>query len=173
MIKYYFIIPGLLGLIIFTSCKSEISKDLNSKSQNVAHGFELTNLNGNKKFSLSDFNGKPVVLNFWATWCSPCREEMPFLQETWTEYKDDGIVFIGINVMDDPSNASEFLSSLNIDYLNLSDKSGSVSGKYGVVALPATFFIDKKGNIHKQNYGPFLGESGEKLFIDYTEEILK
>lgn len=172
-IKYIFLIPLMFLPTVLMSCKSDITGDRIGNSANAAHGFQLSDLKGDKKFSLSDFTGKPVILNFWATWCSPCREEMPFLQKTWSEYKDDGIVFIGINVMDDPENASMFLSSLNIDYLNLTDKSGSVSGRYGVVALPATFFIDKNGNIYKQNYGPFIGESGEKQFIKYTEDILK
>lgn len=172
-IKFILLIPLLLSLFVFTSCQNQKSGDNNDRVSNAAHGFKLTDLNGDKKISLSDFEGKPVIINFWATWCSPCREEMPFLQKAWMDYKEDGLVFIGINVMDDPDNASEFLDSLNIDYLNLTDKSGSVSGKYGVVALPATFFIDKKGNIYKQNYGPFLGESGENLFTEYTEDILK
>lgn len=97
---------------------------------------------------------------------------MPFLQKTWDQYKDQGLNLIGIDVMDDGESAIEFLNSFNISYINVEDKSGRTSNKYGVIALPATFFIDKHGNISKQNYGPFLGENGEKMFITYTEDIL-
>lgn len=163
----------LISLLFFTSCKNDTHSTESNSNLNSAHIFKLMDITDEKQVSLSDYTGKPVILNFWATWCTPCRQEMPFLQMMWEKYKDDGLIFIGINVMDDPKSAIGFLSDFNIEYLNLIDKPGNVSGKYGVVALPATFFIDKNGKIYKQNYGPFLGESGEKLFVKYTEEILK
>jgi thiol-disulfide isomerase/thioredoxin len=170
--RYNLLLVIILVAPIIVSCKNEVSRS-NSESQvTAAHDFKLTDLKEEKSFSLSEFKGKPVILNFWATWCTPCREEIPFLQKSWDTYKENGLILIGINVMDDAENARDFLNSFDIDYLNLLDKSGSVSGKYRVVALPATFFIDKNGNIYKQNYGPFLGDSGEKLFIKYIEEIL-
>jgi thiol-disulfide isomerase/thioredoxin len=134
--------------------------------------FSLPKLDNSATVKLSDYKDKAVIINFWASWCAPCREEMPFLQTVWTEYKDDGLIFIGIDVLDDTSSAKEFVDSFNINYLNLSDNTGKVSNHYGVIALPATFFIDKNGNIVKQNYGPFLGDSGEKLFKKYLGEII-
>ena len=123
--------------------------------------------------SLEDFRGKGVVLNFWATWCGPCREEMPLFEETWRKYKDKDVVFLGIDVMDDKDNATKFLEAIGITYPNLYDPSGKVSGKYNVIALPATFFIDKEGKVVAKNYGSFAGKNGKKKLNLYMEEISK
>ena len=112
-----------------------------------------------------------MVLNFWATWCGPCREEMPLFEEIWKKYKDKGVIFVGVDVMDDRENASEFLEEIGITYPNLYDPSGEVSNKYKVIALPATFFIDKEGNIVAKNYGSFVGPDGKKKLKLYLEEI--
>jgi peroxiredoxin len=98
---------------------------------------------------------------------------MPFLEKSWNEYKDKGVVFIGIDVLDDEKNAKDFINTLGVSYPNLKDQSGEVASKYGVVGLPATIFIDKQGRITRKNYGPFLGEDGEKDFMDKVEEIAR
>lgn len=162
----------LIAVFFTVSCDQKAIGSAENKKLKPAFNFSLSKLNGSSSVNLSDFKDKPVILNFWSSWCAPCREEMPFLQKTWAKHKDDGLIFIGIDVLDDTSSAIEFLESFNIDYLNLSDKDGKTSSKFGVIALPATFFIDKKGNIVRQNYGPFLGDDGEKLFMKYLEEII-
>lgn len=165
---------ALLSILLFTSaCGNNDTNSPAIDNSSKPHDFSLQTLGGSKTISLKDFKGKPVIINFWASWCAPCREEMPFLQNIWTENKDKGLIFIGIDVMDDTKAAQDFLKSFNIDYLNLNDSSGKVSNAYKVVALPATFFIDKQGNIIKKNYGPFLGDTGENLFKKYLGEILK
>ncbi len=163
----------ILIAVFFTfSCDNKSTSSAENKNLKPAPDFSLTKLDGSASVSLSDFKGKPVIINFWASWCAPCKEEIPFLQKTWTEYKDKGIIFIGIDVLDDTAAANKFVETFNIDYINLSDNKAKVTNQFGVIALPATFFIDSNGNISKQNYGPFLGESGEKLFINYLEEII-
>ena len=159
-------------MVVFLACDTKNTQNITDLNSKPAHDFNLKVLGKEGKIKLSDYKGQPVILNFWASWCAPCREEMPFLQKTWDQYKDQGLNLIGINVIDDTESAIEFLNSFNINYINVEDKSGRTSNKYGVIALPATFFIDKHGNISKQNYGPFLGESGEKMFITYTKDIL-
>ncbi|NIP38401.1 MAG: redoxin domain-containing protein [Candidatus Dadabacteria bacterium] len=154
------------------ACEQKAITSAENKGLKPAHNFTLEKLDESGTVKLDDFKGKPVIINFWASWCAPCREEMPFLQKTWSKYRDKGLIFIGIDVLDDTSAAKEFLDSFNIDYLNLSDSKGKTSNQYGVIALPATFFIDKDGNITRQNYGPFLGDSGEKLFMKYLGEII-
>jgi len=162
----------LIAVFFAFSCNRDSTTSADNKDLKQAYDFSLPKLDSSDTVKLSDYKNKPIIINFWSSWCAPCREEMPFLQKTWTEHKDDGLIFIGIDVLDDTSAAKEFLDSFNIDYLNLSDSNGKVSNKFGVIALPATFFIDKNGNIVRQNYGPFLGDSGEKLFKKYLEEIL-
>ncbi len=180
MNRYFQITIILCAFFIFacehksiTSEENPQNKESQDKSElKTAYNFKLEKLDGSGTVELSDFKDKPVIVNFWASWCAPCREEMPFLQKSWEKYKDKGLVFIGIDVIDDTASAKEFLDSFNINYINLNDSKGKTSTKFGVIALPATFFINKNGKIVKQNYGPFLGESGEKLFNKYLEEIL-
>jgi cytochrome c biogenesis protein CcmG/thiol:disulfide interchange protein DsbE len=162
---------ALCSFILILSCERGETKTTSSGEMQDAKTFSLPSLNGERDINLSDFKGKPVVLNFWASWCAPCREEIPFFEYTWKEYKEKGVVFIGIDVMDEKGVAQKFIEAFDITYVNLHDPSGEVSNAYGVVALPATFFIDREGKITKKNYGPFLGEDGEKNFMKYLKEI--
>ncbi len=162
---------GLCSFILIFSGEMGEVKTVSGAEMQDAKEFSLPSLNGQGDISLSDFKGKPVMLNFWASWCSPCRREIPFLENTWKDYKDKGVIFIGVDVMDDKSLAQKFVEVFDITYTVLHDPSGEVSNAYGVVALPATFFIDKEGKIAKKNYGPFLGVDGEKTFIKYLKEI--
>jgi cytochrome c biogenesis protein CcmG/thiol:disulfide interchange protein DsbE len=177
MRKYILIIISLLSLVILSiSCEREKKEEVSAleSDRTYAKDFSLFSLDGNKKIELKDFKGsKPLVINFWASWCAPCRQEMPFFEKVWNKYKDKGVIFIGIDVLDEEKNAKEFLNLLGISYVNLKDPSGEVSSTYGVVGLPTTFFIDKEGRIVRKNYGPFLGEEGEKRFLDSLEEIIK
>ena len=113
----------------------------------TAPDFELASLDG-KKVRLSDFRGKAVVLNFWATWCSPCKVEMPWFVDLQKKYGNDGLVILGV-AMDDSEapKIAEFTSELGVNYLVLlgTDK---VSEEYGNVQyLPTTFYIDREGKI--------------------------
>jgi len=165
---------ALLAILVFiASCDQNTGASSSNTDNSAAKSFTLESLEGNEEISLEDFKGKPLVVNFWATWCGPCKEEMPFFERTWKEYKDKGIVFIGIDVMDDKENAQEFIEKLGISYTNLYDPSGKTSNSYGVVALPATFFIDKNGDIAVKHYGSFLGKDAEKAFKSYLEDIIE
>lgn len=170
-----FIFICLLATVFFllNSSKKEAQLSPIASDMPYAKDFSLHSLDGNKKVELKDFKGKPVVINFWASWCGPCREEMPFLERSWKQYRDKGVIFIGIDVLDDEKTAREFLTAFGISYANLKDQSGEVASKYGVIGLPATIFIDKEGRIVRKNYGPFLGDDGEKNFIRQVEEIAR
>lgn len=166
------LLPAVLLAAALVSCEKD-GEPISDSQLPKAANFTLNTVDGSKKMSLSDFSGKPVVLNFWATWCAPCKEEIPLFESTWKEYKDKGVVFIGVDVMDDRKNAEKYVEAEGVTYINLHDPSGDASGKYGVVALPATFFIDRDGRIVHQNYGPFVGEDGEKKFKEHLAEITK
>lgn len=173
MINRFITLLILTVFVMLIGCeKGENKAEANSKRHD-AMDFHLQKLDGKEKVHLIDFKGKPVVLNFWASWCAPCRQEMPFFEKIWNEYKNDGVIFIGIDVLDDEDNAKEFLRDYGISYLNLKDPSGEVANAYSVIGLPATFFIDREGKILKKNYGPFLGDNAERSFISYLKEISK
>ena len=171
-IIYVFTIP-LLFLLLLSSCDRDKAQSEKESELPAAKNFTLESVDGTTKVSLEDFREKPVVINFWASWCGPCKEEIPLFEKTWKKYKDKDVVFVGIDVMDDRNNAEEFLKDQGITYINLYDSSGEVSNKYGVIALPATFFLDKKGKIVVKNYGPFIGEEGRKKFKLYLKEIVE
>jgi cytochrome c biogenesis protein CcmG/thiol:disulfide interchange protein DsbE len=167
-------ISVLFVIIPLISCERGKEQGASTESNGpYAKNFSLYSLDGNKKVELKNFKGKPVVINFWASWCGPCREEMPFFEKTWDEYKDKGTIFLGINVLDEEKNAKDFVHSFGISYTNLRDSSGETANAYSVAALPATFFIDKGGKIVKRSYGGFVGKTGETNFRNYIEEIMK
>lgn len=163
--------PAIIAISILISCDQKNEQSNKDSEKRTAEIFSLETVDTGKKISLDDFKGKPVILNFWATWCGPCKEELPVFQKMWNKYKDKDVAFIGIDVMDNRSNAAEFIKNNYITYTILYDQQGEISSKYKVVALPATFFINKEGKIAVKNYGPFIGEEGEKKFKLYVEEI--
>ena len=159
----------LLFIFLFTvSCSTDSSNGISRTAKN----FDLPSLSNGENYNLYQFKGKPVILNFWASWCAPCRQEMPFLENIWKDQKKNDLVLLGINVMDDKGEAKETLKEFNISYINLYDPEGDMQEKYNLLALPVTYFIDREGNITKINYGPFLGKEGEKLFDEMLKEIL-
>lgn len=101
------------------------------------------------RLSLSNFKGKPVVLNFWASWCDPCKEEAPILENAWKQMQAQGknIVFLGIDFQDSNSDASGFLQSYGITYPIVLDADGSVATKYYILSLPDTIFINQYGTV--------------------------
>jgi cytochrome c biogenesis protein CcmG/thiol:disulfide interchange protein DsbE len=104
--------------------------------------------------NLSDFKGQPVVLNFWASWCVECRIEADLLENTWREYRDDGVVFLGVAYVDVEPKSLDYLQEYNITYPNAPDLRSSVSDKYDITGVPETFFIDREGNVVHIQLGP-------------------
>ncbi len=99
--------------------------------------------------SLSNFKGKPVVLNFWASWCAPCKEEAPLLENTWKQMRAQGkdVVTLGIDFQDSKNDSLNFLQLYSITYPIVLDADGSVASKYGVISLPQTIFINRNGTV--------------------------
>lgn len=114
---------------------------------------------------LSDLRGKPVMVNFWASWCPPCRQEAPLLERTWREYREKGVVFVGMDVWDSEQDARKFLQEFDITYPNGPDPRGQIAIDYGVTGIPETYFIDRQGQITRKWIGPFTEEALRK-FLD-------
>ncbi len=112
----------------------------------LAQDFELPDLDGNK-LKLSDFKGHIVIVNFWATWCPPCREEIPSMQRAWTILKKKKVVMLAIHVGGNEDKVWSFLTDFAIDFPVLMDKSSKVSRQWRVVGLPSTLIIDPQGRI--------------------------
>lgn len=138
-----------------------------SMANKAAPDFELELLSG-KKIKLSDFRGKkPVIVNFWASWCGPCRSEAPFLSRVGSEYEDK-VEFIGIAVNDGRNEAKAFLKEFDINYDNGMDITGGINKSYKITGIPETFFIDLNGEIIDHWIGPI----DEKTMIDRINKII-
>ena len=111
--------------------------------------FDLT-LFDQETLSLADLDGKVVVLNFWASWCPPCRFEMPDFEAAWKEYRDQGVVFVGVAVSDSEEDARSFAEETGVTYPIGLDGEGVTSVAYEVTSLPTTVFIDREGRIARR-----------------------
>ena len=137
----------------------------------TAPDFELQNLEG-QIVSLSDYRGSPVMLNFWASWCSPCRFEMPFIQDVFedTEWEAVGLVILAVNIGESPSVAGGFMEDNGFTFTVLLDETGEVSIRYNTRSIPATFFIDENGIIRYIDVGAFSSKANIEQRLDVLIE---
>ncbi|MGV8983494.1 TlpA family protein disulfide reductase [Clostridium sp.] len=114
--------------------------------------FKLKDLNG-KEVSLSDLKGKKVFLNFWASWCPPCKGEMPDIQKLYIETKDSDLVILAVNMGEDNATAKSFMEKNKYNFTVLLDSNQSIASQYNIGGIPTSFFIDKEGNIVSSTEG--------------------
>jgi len=125
-----------------------------------------------ESYTLSELKGQAVLVNLWATWCRPCRAEMPAIQKIYDEYKDEGFIVLAVNmtVQDDPFNISPFVAEHNLNFPILLDITGDVGKAYQLRSLPSSFFINREGIISEVVIG---GPMAEALLRTRVEKILK
>lgn len=133
-----------------------LAADLNKP----APDFTLKAMDGSN-VKLSELKGKVVMLNFWASWCGPCRQEMPYLEDIYKKYAPAGFVLLGINVDEDSADAKEFLADVPVSFPVLLDSKNTLPELYEVEAMPSTFFVDKDGNLVYLHKGYKPGEEKE------------
>ena len=132
--------------------------------------FSLASRDG-KDVSLTQYQGQVVMINFWASWCGPCRQEMPLLESIYKKYKPLGFTLIGVNVEPDQKEAENFLKQTPVSFPVLFDAKSKVSGLYNVQVMPTTVFIDRKGNVRlvHQSYQP----GAENLYMDQIRSLIR
>jgi cytochrome c biogenesis protein CcmG, thiol:disulfide interchange protein DsbE len=150
------VVLALLGLLIWKVAQgeSEVTSALSRGEAPEAPSFTLERLDGRGDLALESLRGKTVVLNFWASWCGPCRDEMPLLQQGWERWRGRDVVFVGIDVDDLRSDARRFLERFGVTYPNVYDGKSSTVGRYGVTGVPETYFVDRGGKIRYRIAGP-------------------
>jgi thiol-disulfide isomerase/thioredoxin len=126
---------------------------------------ELPALEGGGSGSVADYRGRWVLVNFWASWCGPCRQEMPLLENIYKKYNKMGFTLIGVNVEPDSKDAEGFLKGLQapVSFPVIYDKDSTVSKAYDVQGMPSTVIIDRKGNIRVLHRGYKPGDENEYL----------
>ncbi|MEW6567865.1 MAG: TlpA disulfide reductase family protein [Chloroflexota bacterium] len=139
------------------------------RSSGEAPDFTLTGFDG-RQVSLSALRGRVVVINFWASWCPPCREEAAYLEQTWRKYQDRGVVFIGVDYVDTEPEALAYIAEFNITYINGPDTGTRISQAYRIRGVPETFFVDRNGQLRGVRIGPLqppeLDERLEQLLAE-------
>lgn len=141
------VVSGLFGFLVLPRLKPSKSSKLEGMP---ATGFNLEVIGGGdagNRMRLSDLAGKVVVLDFWASWCGPCRTQMPIVEQASKKYPADEVVFMGVNTSDTREDAVSYLRSQSYTYAMLFDEGAGVSSAYGVKGLPTMVVIGKSGNI--------------------------
>jgi peroxiredoxin len=162
---FVFILPVLL-FITFT-----VDKDVFAQSdREKAPEFVLNDMNG-KKVGLSDFKGKPVLLNFWATWCGYCRRERPHLNSLYHSYKDKGLVILSVSTDRSVDKVRNYLKGVPADFIVLSDSDGRTASKYGIRGYPSSFLIDRNGFVKQAfaGYRDWTNVSSRKMIDELIE----
>jgi len=118
----------------------------------LAPDFTLVNLEG-ENVSLSDFNGQPVLINLWATWCGPCRIEMPTIQSRFEEYRDEGFIVLAVNFDEPRGDVQAFRDEFGLSFQTLLDPGANVQKLYRTRSYPTSFFVDRNGVIQVQHIG--------------------
>ena len=146
-------VAGMLALLVWKLTHQQHAPPVGAQ----APAFSLTRLDGGGSVSLAQFRGHPVVLNFWASWCNPCKAEAAVLERDWLRYRSRGVVFVGIDYHDLASDARTFVGAHNLTFAMLEDGSGDVTGRYGISQVPETYVVDSSGKIVAHLAGPVTG----------------
>jgi cytochrome c biogenesis protein CcmG, thiol:disulfide interchange protein DsbE len=152
-------VAGLLALLVWKLSHQQHAPPVGS----VAPAFTLRRLDGTGKESLAGYRGHPVVLNFWASWCTPCKSEAAVLERDWTRFRSRGVVFLGVDYHDLAPDARRFVNAHALTFPMLEDGSGRVTGRYGISQVPETYVVSRQGRIVAHLAGPitdpnFAGE---------------
>jgi cytochrome c biogenesis protein CcmG/thiol:disulfide interchange protein DsbE len=143
-------VAALLGLLIWKVAFGRTTGAADELAEGKlvhAPAFTLDRLDRDGQLGVGDLKGKAVVVNFWASWCVPCRDEAPVLQKTYERYRDQGLVVLGVDVNDFRQDARRFMKRYGLTYPVVYDGKGSTVGKWGVRGFPETFFVDRTGKL--------------------------
>lgn len=169
--RHFFIRTAILILLLFTLIGYAFRQNLKGNEEleigDKAPDFQLESLTG-ERVKLSDLKGKVVLINFWATWCPPCKKEMPAIQSVYNEFHDDGFVVLAVNLAESEYIISQFKKKTDIEFPIYLDKDESVKSMYGVYYIPSSFFIDRQGKIARM----YEGEMKIENLKEWIESLL-
>ncbi len=165
-----------VGLIVLFGVRLVQAKE-GPLATGMAPSWELKTFEG-QTLRLSDLRGKPVVLNFWASWCQPCRQEAPLLEAAWEQYKTQNLLVIGVDYVDTEPEAKKYLQEFKITYPNGPDRGTVISQAYHITGVPETYFITREGKLlggvdaNGKPYGNWIGPIPEAALRERVERLL-
>jgi cytochrome c biogenesis protein CcmG/thiol:disulfide interchange protein DsbE len=164
-----FVVIGFLGLLVWGMLNREPITGLSGITMvdRPAPDFVLQTFQGDT-ISLADLRGRPMVINFWASWCPPCRDEAPLLERTWRAYKNRDLTFLGVNIQDRKEDAVNYIREFDITFPNGPDPTGEITINYGVSGLPVTFFVSRDGKVVRR----WVGALEHSVLNRSIEEIM-
>jgi cytochrome c biogenesis protein CcmG/thiol:disulfide interchange protein DsbE len=148
------LVAGLLALLIWRVAHSE-----GGRPRGAAPAFTLARLDGEGHLSLASFRGRVVLLNFWASWCVPCKEEARTLEAGYRRWREHGVVFLGVDSEDYAGDGRSFAKRYGITYPLVHEAGSSVKQRYGVAGYPESFFVDRRGRVVHYVLGPLTSET--------------
>jgi cytochrome c biogenesis protein CcmG, thiol:disulfide interchange protein DsbE len=160
-IVFVTILVAFVGILAFRLWDTNTTEQ---RADGMAPAFTFTTFEG-ETISLADLKGKGVVLNFWASWCDPCREEAALLEAAWRREQGNGIVFIGLDYLDQEPAAKAYLAEYDISYPNGPDLQSQAARRYGIKGVPETYFITPEGEIVQAVIGPVTNEAQLETFL--------
>jgi cytochrome c biogenesis protein CcmG, thiol:disulfide interchange protein DsbE len=169
------LVAGLFALLVWKVASEDegASRKLQRGETPPAPAFSLDRLDRAGKLSLTAYRGRPVVLNFWASWCVPCKEEAPLLEAVWRRHRDEGLVVLGVDINDLRSDARRFARENRMTYPLGFDGIGETSTDYGLTGVPETFFVARSGRLvcERLQAGVHL-EANRDRFDECVQEVL-
>ena len=163
---------SLIGLLILVGVGLKRAQQGSIQPGDKVPGFSLTlfsgyGYNGQSTVKISDLRGKVVFINFWASWCKPCKQEAPALEQAWEYYQPTGkVVFLGVDYVDTEPAARVFLKKFNATYPNGPDMGTAISQMFRIKGVPETYVIDTNGSLNYVKIGPFLRADEIKAIVD-------
>jgi cytochrome c biogenesis protein CcmG, thiol:disulfide interchange protein DsbE len=164
IVTYSFVI-GLLGLLGW----GLVQVNSGPIHSGPAPDFTITSFDG-ETIRLSELQGQVVIINFWASWCPPCREEAPYLEATWRNYQDQGVFFLGIGYVDTEKAALAYIEEFDITYFNGADVGTRISQTYRIKGVPETYYIAKNGEVRGVKIGPLSPPELEQMIEELLAE---
>src|SRR5574341_700350 len=159
------VILALLGLLAWGLNKAQAGP----RESGMAPDFSITGFDG-RTVTLSELRGQVVIINFWASWCPPCREEAAYLEQTWRKYEGKGVIFIGVDWVDTEKEALAYIDEFDITYINGPDIGTRAAQAYNIQGVPETFYVAKNGELRGVHIGPLqspqLDEKIEELLAE-------
>ena len=159
---------SVIGLVISILAASSLASS--GMEGQPAPDFALKSSTG-ENMRLSEYRGDVVMINFWATWCGPCRQEMPLLDELYTRYERVGFNLLGVNIDDDSGRAMKMIDELGVNFPVLFDARKEVSKLYAVEAMPVTVLVDREGKVRHVHHGYKPGY--EEKYLDQIRSLLR